>query len=212
MLGESPRAVLANASGALPLLRCAMAQQPELAKAQSQLPAVYGVRGQVSWAMHAPQDPPAFPACRPMARQPDLHVPWQDGQAWFVGASYQPDTMAEWPPESTMGERGMGRGAAAALGQALASRFESVALQAWHGTRCTTADRLPLVGPLNHEPGASLLLRRHGFTRIELLGTVRRAAGGALVRRAAAAEASLASALDARRRAASAAAEPSVAV
>lgn len=214
VLGESPRVVLANANGALPLLRRAMAQQPELAKAQSQLPAVYGVRGQVSWAMHAPQDPPAFPSL-PANGSGSLipHVPWQDGQAWFVGASYQPDTMAEWPPEKNhLANLGRLRTLLPALGRALANRFESVALQAWHGTRCTTADRLPLVGPLYDEPGASLWICAGMGSRglsysvlcAELLAARWCAEPLPL-------EASLASALEARRRAASAAAEPSVA-
>ncbi|MDP2367605.1 FAD-dependent 5-carboxymethylaminomethyl-2-thiouridine(34) oxidoreductase MnmC [Rhodoferax sp.] len=202
-IGSSARVVLANANGALPLLRQAMAYEPGLAIAAGSLPTTYGVRGQVSWARHSQQDPPLFPAT-PINGSGSLipHVPWLNGAAWFLGASYQPDTMAEWPVEknhlANLGRLGK---LLPELGQALATRFESGQLEAWRGTRCVTADRLPMVGPLYDDPNASLWIcagmgsRGLSYSMLcaELLAARWSAEPLPL-------EASLAGALDARRR------------
>lgn len=156
-VGSSARLVLANADGAVPLLREALAREAGLATAAQRLPPVYGVRGQVSWARHSPHDEPLFPTF-PVHGSGSLipYVPWADGQAWFVGASYQPDTMPEWPvTKHHTANLGRLLKLLPALGQSLGGRFESGQLEAWRGTRCVTSDRLPMVGCLD-DAGASL--------------------------------------------------------
>ncbi len=201
-IGTSARVVLANADGALPLLRATLAHDPTLTTAIAELPTVYGVRGQVSWAMHAAHDPlfPSLPGNGSGSLIP--RVPWQGGQAWFVGASYQPDTMLEWPVEKNhLANLGRLRKLLPALGQALAYRFENGPLEAWHGTRCVTADRLPMVGPLVDEPEASLWicagLGSRGLSYSTLCAELLAARWGA---EPLPVEASLAGALEARRR------------
>lgn len=201
-IGTSDRVVLANANDALPLLRATLVNDPPLATATAELPAVYGVRGQVSWAMHAAHDPP-FPSL-PGNGSGSLipHVPWQSGQAWFVGASYQPDTMVEWPVEKNhLANLDRLRKLLPTLGEALAPRFEGGQLQAWRGTRCVTADRLPMVGPLVDAPEASLWicagLGSRGLSYSTLCAELLAARWGA---EPLPVEASLAIALEARRR------------
>lgn len=201
-IATSARVVLANADGALPLLRASLADDPALNAATAKLPAVYGVRGQVSWAMHAAQDTlfPSLPGNGSGSLIP--HVPWQDGQAWFVGASYQPDTMVEWPIEKNhLANLGRLRKLFPALGQVLTKRFESGQLEAWRGTRCVTADRLPMVGPLVDDPTASLWicagLGSRGLSYSMLCAELLAARWGA---EPLPVEASLAGALEARRR------------
>ena len=205
-IGTSKRVVLANADGALPLLRTTLAHQPLLAAAMADLPAVYGVRGLVSWAMHGAQAAPLSPPL-PGNGSGSLipHVPWRDGQAWFVGASYQPDTMPEWPIEKNhLANLGRLRELLPALGQALTTRFETGQLENWRGTRCVTADRLPMVGPLVDDPDASLWicagLGSRGLSYSTLCAELLAARWGA---EPLPIEASLAGALEARRRPAS---------
>jgi len=147
-LATAARVVLANAGGALPLLQLAHTSQPTLAWGLHQLPAVYGVRGLVSWAAHDAPERRPFPA-GPVNGSGSLipYVPFDGEQRWFVGASYQPLGKPEWPDDKNHGANVLRLDKLLpALSTALAPVFEAVALQAWKGTRCVTADRLPLVG------------------------------------------------------------------
>lgn len=214
VIGTSQRVVLANADGALPLLWTSIAHEPDLAVAERGLPAVYGVRGQVSWAPHAAQDPSLFPVV-PVNGSGSLipHVPWQGGQAWFVGASYQPDTMVEWSAEKNhLANLGRLQKLLPALGQALAPGFESGRLQAWRATRCVTTDRLPMVGPLYEDPNASLWIcagmGSRGLSYSVLCAELLAARWGA---EPLPLEATLADALEARRRPANVRTDPSLA-
>lgn len=150
------RVVLANATGALPLLRQVQVSQPALPLGLHQLPAVYGVRGLVSWAAHAAPEPRPFPS-GPVNGSGSLipFVPFEDGARWFVGASYQPLGPPEWPDDKNHGANVLRlEKLQPALCEALAPVFESGALNAWKGVRCVTADRLPLVGSLQDEDGS----------------------------------------------------------
>ena len=144
------RVVLANATGALPLLQRMQAAQPALALGLHQLPAVYGVRGLVSWAPHdAPETRPFPPG--PVNGSGSLipHVPFDGGACWFVGASYQPLGPPEWPDDKNHGANVLRlEKLQPALFEALTPVLEAGALQAWKGVRCVTADRLPMVGSL----------------------------------------------------------------
>ena len=158
VIGTAQRVVLANAHSALPLLLDSAALETDLSAAAGSLPTVYGVRGQISWATHTTPEALPFPT-GPVNGSGSLipHVPWRGAQAWFVGASYQPDTMTEWSVEKNhLANLGRLQKLLPALGQALAPAFESGRLEAWRATRCVTADRLPMVGPLHDDPSASL--------------------------------------------------------
>ena len=147
------RVVLANATGALPLLQRTQAAQPDLPLGWHQLPAVYGVRGLVSWAAHDAPEPRPFPP-GPVNGSGSLipHVPYDGDTRWFVGASYQPLGPPEWPDDKNHGANVLRlEKLQPALFEALTPVFEAGALQAWKGVRCVTADRLPMVGSLQDE-------------------------------------------------------------
>lgn len=144
------RVVLANASGAVPLLQHTQAAQPALHLGLQHLPAVFSVRGQVSWAAHDALETRPFPL-GPVNGNGSLipFVPFGDEQRWFVGASYQPMGKPEWPDDKNHGANVMRlEKLLPALSEALAPVFEAGALNAWKGVRCVTADRLPMLGSL----------------------------------------------------------------
>ena len=149
-LASAPRVVLANASGALPLLQRLQASQPPFNLTLNTLPAVHNVRGMVSWAAHKVPERRPFPAT-PINGNGSLipFVPFDDGMRWFVGASYQPITTSkpEWPDDKNHGANVLRlEKLLPTLSDALAPVFEAGGLQAWKGVRCVTADRLPMVG------------------------------------------------------------------
>ena len=84
-------------------------------------------------------------------------VPWQGGYIWLSGSTYEHDTPHN--PQITA------QGIASNLqrlqqlipgaGHLLAAQHSAGLVQGWAGTRCTTRDRLPLVGAVSasHAPG-----------------------------------------------------------
>jgi tRNA 5-methylaminomethyl-2-thiouridine biosynthesis bifunctional protein len=84
-------------------------------------------------------------------------VPVDGGLAWFVGSSYQPDhKTALADEENHVANLDRLRKLIPHLGQALANQFENGPINAWKSTRCVTADRLPMVGPLTQSDNPSL--------------------------------------------------------
>jgi tRNA 5-methylaminomethyl-2-thiouridine biosynthesis bifunctional protein len=147
------RVVLANASGAVPLLQHTQAVQPGLHLGLQHLPAVFSVRGLVSWAAHNAPETRPFPA-GPVNGNGSLipFVPFGDEQRWFVGASYQPAGKPEWPDDKNHGANVMRlEKLLPALSQALTPVFEAGALNAWKGVRCVTVDRLPMLGSVQDD-------------------------------------------------------------
>ena len=159
LLARANRVVLANASGAVPLLAELEAAQPSFGLHVNQLPAMHGVRGLLSWAKHpgAPDATfPLFPVNGAGSVIPN--VPLGEGAsqacAWYVGSSYQPATRAEaLDAKNHAANFGRLQKLLPALAQTLAQPFAGGHLQAWKNTRCVTSDRLPVVGPLY--PGAN---------------------------------------------------------
>lgn len=150
LLASGQRVVLANASGALPLLQTLERELPGLGFRVSQLPAMQAVAGQLSWARHSTTpaaDFPPFPVHGAGSLIPN--VPMEGGRAWFVGSSYQSATS---PPvaehEAHASNLGRLNSLIPALGQALVVPFACGAIHAWKSTRWVTSDRLPMVGPL----------------------------------------------------------------
>jgi len=160
VLCSAERVVFANACGARELLQACAQQQPELTETLQRLPATQGMRGLLSWAEHADSHNAVFPAF-PVNGAGSLisHVPLDAGTAWFAGSSYQP---AHQPERSDADNHEHNRGhlqqLAPNLAAALTPVFTSKTLQAWKGTRCVSADRMPLVGPLDSGASPSLWL------------------------------------------------------
>lgn len=153
LLCGAERVVFANACAARPLLETMASHDEDLARQLQRLPETQGLRGLLSWALHDESAVPgsAFPAFPVNGLGGMLpHIPTGQGAAWFMGSTYQPahhfqrsDTdnhdlnfqhLQQLLPE---------------LAQRLAEPFSSYALHTWRGTRCTTMDRLPMVGPLD---------------------------------------------------------------
>ncbi|WP_114970339.1 FAD-dependent 5-carboxymethylaminomethyl-2-thiouridine(34) oxidoreductase MnmC [Rhodoferax ferrireducens] len=158
VLARANRVVFANAGGALPLLEAVQTAQPALDIHVNQLPVMHGVRGQLSWAMHARAIHSAFPPFPVNGAGSVVPVvPVDGGSAWFIGSSYQPDTKPASPDEKNHAAN-LGRlhKLIPTLGQALAEQFAAGPINAWKNTRCTTADRLPVVGPLHEADNPSL--------------------------------------------------------
>ena len=149
------RVVLANACGVASLLSKLDATHGHLAKSRHQLPALRGVRGQVSWAMHAQTPEAVFPpapvngAGSVIPRVPFSHS-GRTGAAWFVGATYQPDDQSEYGnSQNHAANLARVQRLLPELGQQLREQFASNRVAAWKGTRCVTSDRLPMVGAVN---------------------------------------------------------------
>ena len=160
LLCSAERVVFANACAARTLLEGMASHDEELAQQLQRLPATQGLRGLLTWALHDDAVVPAaaFPAFPVNGLGGMLpHIPTERGPAWFMGSTYQPahhfqrsDTdnhdlnfahLQQLLPE---------------LAKCLAETFASYALHNWRGTRCTTLDRLPMVGPLNEGNNPSL--------------------------------------------------------
>jgi len=155
VLGYADRVVLANACGASPLLASLQTTHSSRAPQRHQLPALHGVRGQVSWALQGNVPDMALPP-HPVngAGSVISNVPWRDGlhsgRAWFAGATYQPDVQPESPDElNHAANLARVQRLLPDLGRVLAESFDDDQVRAWKGTRCVTADRLPLVGPVD---------------------------------------------------------------
>lgn len=157
-LARAKRVVFANAGGAQPLIERLKLEQPEQAICISQLTGMRGLLGQLSWAMH-PDAPDAASPPFPVNGSGSVvaRVPVEGGSAWFIGSSYQPEGKPPLPDEKNHAANlARLKKLIPTLGQALAPQFEAGPIQAWKSTRCVTADRLPLVGPLTQTADASL--------------------------------------------------------
>lgn len=160
VLTHASRVILANAGGALVLLDALQTALPSFGLARHHLPAMRGVRGQLSWALHPSAPAAAFgPSPLNGAGSVIPVVPVEGGTAWFVGSSYQPESEPAAPDEiNHAANLGRLHQLLPELGQALAAQFAGGAVKAWKGTRCVSADRLPLVGPLYPADAPSLWL------------------------------------------------------
>jgi tRNA 5-methylaminomethyl-2-thiouridine biosynthesis bifunctional protein len=154
------RVVFANASGAFDLLLKLQHFSECLRGVVAHLPSTHGMRGMLSWQMHkTPVDIsfPAFPVNGAGSMVPG--VPVDDGVAWFMGSSYQPDSQVE---RSDTDNQAINfehlQQLMPHLAQHLAAAFSANALHRWKNTRCVTKDRLPAVGPLEKSEQPSLWL------------------------------------------------------
>jgi len=159
VLSQAEHVVLANACGARTLLNTLTQDAPDWRARLDPLPASQSMRGLLSWQTHLPSDPaqPAFPGA-PVNGSGSVipHIPMDGGSAWFIGSSYQPATQ---PERSDADNHARNfehlQTLLPALANALQSRFVAGNVNAWKGTRCIMADRLPVVGALEagDQPG-----------------------------------------------------------
>ncbi|MEP6970015.1 MAG: FAD-dependent 5-carboxymethylaminomethyl-2-thiouridine(34) oxidoreductase MnmC, partial [Betaproteobacteria bacterium] len=153
LLAQAPQLVIANAGDAPRLVECAAKVDPRI----RHLAPLIALHGQVSWARHAPRGDEGFPHF-PVngAGSVIAHVPQPDGRAWYAGATYErPQTGHRQAQAHAHNQRQLTR-LLPAVGARLAPMFDSNAVQAWEGTRWSSADRLPLVGGLSTDAQAGL--------------------------------------------------------
>ena len=162
VIAVAERVVLANAHGVLPLLAACRNTDTGWTSGTT-WPSLRSVHGQVTWALHADSPPaalaalPAFPVNGAGSLLP--HVPLKEGMAWLAGATYQPDDEPE-PGTQSHHAANLSRLARLLpdLAAPLATMVAASELQAWRGSRCVSADRLPLLGPLTADADQGLWL------------------------------------------------------
>lgn len=144
LLAESSHVVLANAWGAAALAGDLLPGRPPLS----------AVHGQVSWGLHRAGEPP-LPPC-PVNGMGSFvsHLPLGGQQAWYTGSTFEHDALSVGEAHQanlTRLAQLLPEGAALLRG-ALADG----SAQVWRNTRCTSTDRLPLVGRLSpdHAPAS----------------------------------------------------------
>jgi tRNA 5-methylaminomethyl-2-thiouridine biosynthesis bifunctional protein len=142
LLTSASHVVLANAADAPRLLATLGLDDA--------LPALQEMRGVMSSGLRQPGDEttlPPFPVNGLGSLIPS--VPTEDGLAWYAGATYEDATQ---PPATASEHHHTNldklRTLLPAAAQALAPSFAPDTARGWGGTRCVSADRLPLVGPL----------------------------------------------------------------
>jgi tRNA 5-methylaminomethyl-2-thiouridine biosynthesis bifunctional protein len=149
----SEHVVLANAIGCQQLVQALASATPLESDAILKAQALLALHGTLSFGAHLPMDSGIWPK-NPVNGNGSLvpHVPTASGEQWFAGSTFEPQVTAlvdvaaqhqdnyqklvELLPE---------------VATLLESDFADVAngkVGSWAGTRCTTHDRLPLVGPL----------------------------------------------------------------
>ncbi|MFN4349958.1 MAG: FAD-dependent 5-carboxymethylaminomethyl-2-thiouridine(34) oxidoreductase MnmC [Hylemonella sp.] len=142
LLASTSHVVLANAADA-PRLLAPLGLD-------GTLPALQEMRGVMSSGLRQPGDTSALPPF-PVNGLGSLipAVPTEDGLAWYAGATYEDATQ---PPATASEHHHTNldklRTLLPAAAQALAPSFAPDTARGWGGTRCVSADRLPLVGPL----------------------------------------------------------------
>jgi tRNA 5-methylaminomethyl-2-thiouridine biosynthesis bifunctional protein len=164
LLAEVDAVVLANAYQAKALL----GNIQSIRSAARGLP-LHQVAGQVIYGPWTPQWQALWPqllpelgehtnTIAPCAINGNGHfipaIPWHKGPIWLSGSTYEHDAVS---PQIT--EQGISTNLQRlqqlipAAAQLLAQQHSAGHLQAWAGERCTTRDRLPLVGASRAAPG-----------------------------------------------------------
>lgn len=152
VLTRAAHVVLANAADATRL-----AQEAANA-AVAELPALHEMRGVLSCGLHRPGIESALPPF-PVNGLGSLipAVPTDEGLAWYAGATYEAADQAPAPAaEHHRVNYDKLRALLPAAAKALAPAFEAGTARGWGNTRCVSADRLPLVGPLEDGPAPTL--------------------------------------------------------
>ncbi len=146
-IATSPAVILAAAAGCRQILRNSRFRPQGAASEALPVPRLTSVPGQVSWGLQQPRDEAWTPSFSVNGNgYLATGLPMPGGAAWLTGSTFED------------GDRALDIGAAhafnlAQLGQllpgaaaALRARFDAQTVMSWRNARCTTADRLPLVG------------------------------------------------------------------
>jgi tRNA 5-methylaminomethyl-2-thiouridine biosynthesis bifunctional protein len=128
--------------------------------------ALQAIRGQVSWAVHAPDSQKSLQALPPFPLNgcgsliPALPLSDQaGGQAWLLGASFERDNdLPTIRPGDHQHNLSRLQTLLPTLAGQLKHQFDSGAVQAWAGVRCATPTRLPALGSLSTSPMPALWL------------------------------------------------------
>ncbi|TXT36174.1 MAG: FAD dependent oxidoreductase [Comamonadaceae bacterium] len=157
LLCEAECVVFSNASGAFDLLQKMKHPALDTQGSEPHLPSKQGMLGLLSWALHAESEKTGFTPF-PVNGSGSIvtGIPTENGQAWFMGSSYQPESQPERSDqENHLRNLDHLEQLLPPVAQNLNEAFQTGALQAWKGTRCIVADRLPVVGPLDatDQPG-----------------------------------------------------------
>ncbi len=109
------------------------------------------LRGQLSWSWRSAGDGDAFPASPVNGRGNFIpQVPTDQGMAWYLGSSFERDSTDTQARDSDhQSNYAKLRALLPETARALATSFEGSQLQAFTAVRCTTPDRLPVVGALD---------------------------------------------------------------
>jgi tRNA 5-methylaminomethyl-2-thiouridine biosynthesis bifunctional protein len=159
VLGAAERVVFANACGAQTLLSKLQQTEPDIGINLRHLPTMQGMRGLLSWGMHTNSCAtgeafPPFPVNGSGSLIPQ--VPIDTGYAWLMGSSYQPENQTERSDKDNHAINFQHlQQLLPEMATGLSATFASDAIKTWRGTRCVSADRMPLVGPLDggNQPG-----------------------------------------------------------
>lgn len=144
------RVVFANATGVLPLLQRLQTDYPQYQFQLEKLPRLQGVRGQLTFGRHAATPDAPFPAT-PINGAGSIipAIPTTEGLSWYIGSSFQPESQPAHAPEHN---HQVNFERLEQLKPDLATHlkplFDALTLDHWGDTRCVTADRLPMVGPV----------------------------------------------------------------
>jgi tRNA 5-methylaminomethyl-2-thiouridine biosynthesis bifunctional protein len=153
-VASASQVVLANASGAFELLSKLQQISHTIKGLKPNLLKIQEMRGLLTWSQdsdagQAAEHPnfPAFPVNGSGSLIPA--IPTAQGGAWFMGSSYQDVTE---PERSDADNHAINLAHLKQLlpdvATPLGPAFESGRVKTWKGVRCITADRLPVVGPL----------------------------------------------------------------
>lgn len=152
VLARATQLVAAAAGNSVRLLEdAATAMQPSPMRIH-RLAVMGALDGQISWATQQSGDADEFPPFPVNGLGSFVaHVPVHGAQAWFAGATYDPCTGGAECNKANGHRDNLERLSQLLpkVAHRLAQRFAGAQIQAWSGTRCTTIDRMPAVGPLD---------------------------------------------------------------
>ena len=149
-LACSEHLVLANAMGCQALVQTLATNTPLEVDVVPKALALLALHGTLSFGTHPPMDSAIWPK-NPVNGNGSLvpHVPCASGAQWFAGSTFEPQASAL---ADTAAQHQVNYQKLAELlpdiAALLAPDFATGNVDSWRGTRCTTHDRLPLVGPL----------------------------------------------------------------
>lgn len=148
--------VLAAATGSAPLLN-QLQGLDRLSGALPKVPGLHGISGQITWAMQRDTDTallPPYPVNGQghlIAQVPltaDAATGHQAGLAWFSGATFESQPAGGSAAAQHHANHERLKALLPACAQALADVFDDDKVHAWRNSRCATADRLPVLGPI----------------------------------------------------------------